>query len=227
MSKNIKLICLVFLIQATYLQAQIEPPAFLCIKNDTLVWETPTNPCGPFVGYEVYFSESFAGPYSLLTTITDPSVTTFNHDNPAGDIRFYYLQSNFDCPGEPVLTSDTLDNRIPEAGPIQSVSVINGDQVQIDWAPSPSPEVFAYIISRNTQTGTTVIDTVYGTNTYIDTTAAPDEMSEVYFVVALDPCGNTSLVGMPHNTILLSSTEADPCERSITLSWNAYQNWPN
>lgn len=228
MYRKIKLItCCAFFIPLTFLQAQIDPPAFLCVKNDTLIWETPVNSCGPFVAYEVYFSENLNGPFSLLATVTDPNATSFHHENPAADIWYYYLQSNFNCPGEPVLSSDTLDNRIPESGPIEAVSITDDGQVRIDWEPSPSPEVFAYIVSRNTQSGTTIIDTVYDATFYIDGSASPDERSETYFVVALDQCGNTSLVGMPQKTLFLTDTQADPCERSITLNWNAYENWPN
>ena len=208
-------------------KAQVEPPTFLCVINDTLTWDIPINTCGDFIAYEVYVSDNFDGPYSLLATVNDPMATSFYHANPTADIWYYYLQSIYDCPGEPVITSDTLDNRIPESGPILAVSVTDENHVRIDWGPSPSPEVYAYIISRNTSTGTTIIDTVYDATFYVDTTAAPDELSETYFVVALDRCGNTSLVGTPQETLFLNASEADPCERTISLSWEPYENWPN
>lgn len=228
MSKKIKLIIfLVLLSQLSYLKAQVNPPNLICVKNDSLIWEVPGNNCGPFMAYDIFFSNNIDGPYTLLTSITNPVVTSFKHENPNADIWYYYLQSNYDCPGEPVLTSDTLDNLIPIAGPIRSVSITDDEQVRIDWEPSPSPEVFAYIISRNTQLGTTIIDTVFGATFYIDENASPDELSETYFVVALDRCGNTSLVGTPQNTLFLTNTEAMACQRSITLTWNPYENWPN
>jgi gliding motility-associated-like protein len=206
------------------LPAQILPPDFLCVSNDTLFWELPVNTCGPFNSYIIYASQNINGPYSVLSTITNAAQTSFFHQDANDQLWFYYMQSDFNCLVQPVLSSDTLDNRIPEPGPLRYVTVEDGN-VFLSWSPSPSPEVFAYIISRNTAAGTTIIDTVFSGLTYLDTGAAPDEIPETYFVVALDRCGNTSLVTNPHNTVFLEASEASSCNRSITLSWNPYQNW--
>lgn len=206
--------------------AQIEAPDFLCVNGDTLVWQAPTNPCGPFLSYLVFGSQNINGPYALLSTITDPAQTEFFHQEAAGNPWFYYLQSDLDCPGQSTLSSDTLDNRIPEVGSLVSVSV-DGDAVIITWNESPSPEVFGYIISRNTQAGTTELDTVFNGTTYIDTGANPRDGSETYFVVAIDECGNKSLVDDPHNTIFLEIDGVSECDQSISMSWNQYQNWNN
>ncbi len=208
------------------LYGQVAPPTFLCVNNDTLVWETPVNNCGPFNAYLIFASQDIGGPYSQLASVTNPAQTEFVHENAGMGTWFYYLESDFDCPGEPVLQSDTLDNRIPEGAQLQAVSV-NGSDVEVSWIPSPSPEVVAYLISRNVPgQGTTLLDTVFSGNTYLDTEAAPNEGSETYFIEAIDQCGNKSLVGDPHNTIFLTSQESSPCERSLTLNWNLYQNWP-
>lgn len=221
-----KLLTLLGVLAALQLPAQIFPPEFLCVTNDTLMWALPSNTCGSFNGYVIHASQDEQGPYSVLTTITDPNQTSFFHANAAGNTWYYYLTSDYNCPGQPALSSDTLDNRIPDPGPIRAVSVVNGDQVVITWSPSPSPEVFAYVISRNTLAGTTILDTIYGgITTFTDTGAAPDEGPETYFVTALDQCGNKSLVTAPHNTLFVEAGNVDPCRQSITLTWNAYQNW--
>ncbi|MBK7872078.1 MAG: gliding motility-associated C-terminal domain-containing protein [Saprospiraceae bacterium] len=88
-----------------------------------------------------------------------------------------------------------------------------------------SPEVFAYVISKNSPSGTITIDTVYNSVTYLDTTAHPEERTETYFIVAIDRCGNSSLVPAPHNTMFLTAEVGSACDRSVRLSWNAYQNW--
>ncbi len=206
-------------------QAQIQAPDLICVANDTLTWTLPTNNCGPFQAYNVFASQTLEGPYSILGTVTDPNQTIYVHENSSSMTWFYYLESDYDCPGQPVEQSDTLDNRIPETGPIDFVTV-DGNSVMIQWSQSPSPEVFAYLIARNTAQGTTVIDTVFVGNTYEDFTGEPDVRVETYFVTAIDRCGNTSLVVDPHNTIFLSAENQDPCAQSVSLTWNAYQNWP-
>jgi gliding motility-associated-like protein len=206
---------------------QINPPNFLCVSNDTLVWEVPTNPCGPFNAYLVYASQQPNGPFTLLATITDPNQERFFHQNAGSTIWYYYLESDFNCPGQPVLQSDTLDNRNPEPPVLESASVSESN-VRLIWLLSPSPEVIGYVISRNVPgQGTTIIDTVFGTNNYVDTSADPENRSETYFIEAIDACGNKSLVAPPHSTMVLSAEESDPCERTITLSWNRYEGWPS
>lgn len=215
-----------FISNSNQAEAQIEAPDFLCVNNDTLVWNVPTVTCGPFNGYLVYGSQDIDGPYQLITTIATESQTQHFHMEAAGELWYYYLQSDYDCPGQTPLLSDTLDNRIPEVGPLVSVSV-DGSDVDITWDPSPSPEVYGYIISRNTVAGTTIIDTVFNGTTFTDTNADPTVKSETYFVVALDQCGNKSLVDDPHQTLFLSIDNVSECDQSITMSWNLYQNWRN
>jgi gliding motility-associated-like protein len=205
---------------------QILAPDFQCVVNDSLFWEPVTNTCGPFVAYEIFASTQVDGPYSLLTTITDPAQTNYFHSTANNQLWYYYLTSPHNCPGQPLMTSDTLDNLIPLAGPLAYVTVLNG-QVEINWTPSPSPETVAYVISRNTAMGTTILDTVYNSTTYLDLTAAPDLQSEVYFVVALDACGNKSLVPPAHQTILMGFTPPDDCNIGLAINWTAYQNWGN
>jgi len=209
-----------------FLSAQVAAPNLICVSNDTLIWETPVNTCGPFVGYEIYASQNLNGPYQLLETISNPGQTSYHHALVSGMTWYYYLKSNFNCPGQLALSSDTLDNRIPEPGPLQLVTV-SGNNVEVVWNPSPSPETVMYVVSRNTTSGTTVLDTIFNGNTlfFTDQTADPNAGAETYFVVALDACGNKSLVTQPHNTIFLTATPGNGCNARISLSWNAYQNW--
>lgn len=230
-SKNITHLILLLLISfgsPSFLSGQIEAPNFLCVSNDTLRWELPANSCGPFTAYLVYASQDEDGPYSLLATVTDPAQDFFFHENPGAGTWYYYLESDFDCPGEEVLASDTLDNRIPLPAIIQSVSVTD-DGVVITWEASGSPEVIGYIISRQQPgAGTLLLDTVFGNTTYLDTSADPFNQTETYFIEAIDPCGNKSLVSDPHSTLLLAAaTSADLCDRAVVLEWNAYEGWGN
>ena len=204
--------------------AQILPPEFICISNDTLIWEIPNNPCGAFNGYQVFGSQNEAGPYEIITTITDQNQERFFHAAASGSTWFYYLTSDFNCPGEMAINSDTLDNLIPEESPIVFVSV-RDNGIEIEWEESPSPEVFAYLIFRNTVAGTVAIDTVFNNNTYIDVNADPLNQFETYFVNALDQCGNTSLFDQSHSTMFLNLDEIDACEQTINMNWTPYEGW--
>lgn len=213
--------CLICSLSAS---AQIQAPEFLCLRGDTLIWELPTNNCGPFVSYDIYTSGNLTGPYALLASVTNPNQTYYIDPNPNNELRYYYLTANYDCPGQTQLYSDTLDNLPPAQSPINYVTIDNG-QLTISWTPSPSPEVYAYIIYRRTNLGDVPIDTVFSGNTFIDLSANPDQQTESYFVNALDRCGNTSLFDLRHRSIFLKGL-TKPCEQSINLNWNPYQNWP-
>ena len=205
---------------------QIEAPVLLCIDNDTLIWETPVNSCGSFRGYIIQGSQSLNGPFTPVDTIFDQAQSNYFHVEAGGSTWYYYLESDFDCPGLTRLSSDTLDNLIPEIAPLQSASV-QGNQVILNWAASVSPETYAYIISRNTSSGTTIIDTVFSQTTYTDNDASPTTQVETYFVTALDRCGNTSLVTMPHSTMFLSLADISECDQTVSFNWTPYQGWEN
>lgn len=216
-----------FLLFGCSVQAQILPPDFQCVKNDTLFWQLPINLCGPgsFRGVEIFTATSRSGPYQLLTTISDPAQNRYFHQNAGSNPRFYYLKSNFDCPGKIALPSDTLNNSIPENGKIDFVTVEN-QAVNIQWSPSPSSQTVGYVIYRNTSQGTTIIDTVYDGLAFTDTGASPGNASQSYFLAALDACGNLSLISQPHQTIFITTTLPGQCDRVAKLGWNLYENWP-
>lgn len=206
------------------LHAQLEAPALLCVSNDTLVWDIPTVSCASPDGYRIMASEAEAGPYSELATITDINQTSFFHADAGIATWFYYMETIANCPGVTPTQSDTLDNRNPEVPLFRYVTVENGEVV-MEWDPSPSPEVIAYVISRNTNMGTSIIDTVPDGLMYTDLNASPNDGKETYFVVAIDACGNASLTAPLHETIFLETNALDSCEQAIELSWNLYQNW--
>ncbi len=219
------ILAVAFLIKMAPLSAQILPPDFVCIKNDTLIWNPASNSCGPFQSYDIYFSGNPQGPFNLLARITDPATTFFFHANPTNITWYYYLESVHNCPGQTSLHSDTLNNLSPAIAIINSVSV-EGNNVRIKWERSPSAQVNAYIIYRTTALGTVPIDTAFNNLEYLDQGANPSGKSENYYIVALDRCGNSSLFGDPHNTIFLQS-EFNTCQQTITLRWNIYKNWQN
>jgi gliding motility-associated-like protein len=219
------IIAFLSILSSATLYGQVEAPALLCISQDSLYWELPSNNCGPFNAYNIYASQNINGPYTILATITDPGQTTYLHDDPGVSTWYYYLESDFDCPGEIVLQSDTLDND-PPVGPTFEYASVVGNDVIIGWGVSPSPETIGYIISRNISgQGTVAVDTVFDVTEYIDAAANPTQFSETYFLEALDACGNRSLISAPHRTMLLQSTEPINCNRTAELSWTRYEGW--
>jgi gliding motility-associated-like protein len=206
------------------LQAQILPPTPLCLSGDTLRWDLPASPCLPFGAYEIYTGPTAGGPFTLLATVTNPATTQFVHPNPANEPRYYYLRSLCSGPGQASPPSVIISNQQPADAPMQFVSV-DGDNVLLSWDPSPSTEVYAYLIYRLVNGNVIPIDTVFNGTIYTDTSAMPGTRSEIYYVLALDPCGNTSIFQNPHSTTFLTRF-SEVCSRSIRLQWNRYQNWP-
>ena len=216
----------IFLIFSNKTIAQVFPPGFLCVRSDTLFWDIPTNNCGIFNNYEILFSANSTGPFNLLGTISNQGQDFFHHPNPTANTWYYYLQSDFNCPGEIVLQSDTLDNQQPSVAILTGASV-NGNSIELEWIASPSPEVSAYIVFRSTSMGAIALDTIYGGVTnFADDTASPNEQSETYFILAIDECGNTSIFNDAHSTVFLEQSVIS-CEQKIVLNWNLYQGWTN
>lgn len=208
----------------TNLTAQIlEAPNLLCIKGDSLVYIPPNNACGTFISFDVFGGQNRNGEYTLLGSITNETATMFEHLTNGDEIWYYYMQSSYECSDATVLNSDTLDNSQPATAPLIRVSV-EGEFVQLDWQASSSPQTIGYIIYRLTDRGTMPIDTVFNNTSYIDILAMSNEFSEVYFVTAMDQCGNTSAFVEAHQTIFLESI-ISPCSQTITLNWNLYENW--
>lgn len=219
-----KFFTIILLLFCTFaLQAQVFSPDLQCVRNDTLYWENTANACGAFNSYDIFFSTDANGPFTLLDEVIDENQTNFHHIN-TGGIFHYYIASNYDCPGEPVIFSDTLDNLQPPITIISSASV-EGSEVELNWELSNAPEVVGYIIFRETAIGVVPVDTVYGNDLfYLDENATADEGAESYFVLALDDCGGTSVFDEEHRTMYLE-TEAENCNDLIGLNWTPYIGW--
>lgn len=202
----------------------MQAPDLICVKSDTLVWDIPTNTCGAFNSYLVYGSQSINGPYSVIEIITNSLQTFYFHDDANNDTWYYYLETDADCPGEIILSSDTLDNNPPEGSPIIFVDIENG-KTFLEWLPSPSPEVVGYVIYKTTPLGISPIDTVdINTLSYSDLDSDPNTQTENYYVIGIDACGTTGFLANPHQTVLING-EISVCDQNIRLNWNLYQGW--
>ncbi|MBP7821328.1 MAG: gliding motility-associated C-terminal domain-containing protein [Saprospiraceae bacterium] len=202
-----------------------DAPGLICVNNDTLVWNTPTVTCGNFINFQIWGANTIDGNYTNIATITNETETNYYNMNNANLTWYYFMTSTYDCAGMGSSSSDTLSN-LPISPPTLLYVTVNNNKVDLVWEKSTSPQVISYIIYRNTSLGTTAIDTVSTLN-YTDLGSAPNNYSETYHVVALDPCGNASIFESPQNTIYIPNPEVNYCERSAQLKWNAYSNWLN
>lgn len=206
--------------------AQVQAPVLFCIKGDSLIYSpNVTNPCGNFISFDVYGSQDRTSGYTLLGSITDSDQSAYVHPTPMDEVWYYYMQSNVDCPNETVLSSDTLDNILPEIAPMISISIESGLPI-LNWEMSPSAQTFAYVIYRQIDGVFMAIDTVVLGTTFLDVFADATNQSETYLIAAMDQCGNLSTRSEPHQTIFLETANS-PCDRSIELNWNYYDSWIN
>lgn len=207
------------------LWAQIIPPDFVCVKDDTLFWNAAVNNCGPFVSFDIYKSNDRAGPYALLNSVTDPNKSWFVDQDP--NTSFYYLESNHTCAGQNVIPSDTLSNQFQQlVTKIERVTVAGSD-VEISWYDNGSTQTIGYIIYRITAQGTLPIDTVFSGLTYRDQSASPQNRIESYYVLGMNACGGTNTFDTVAHSSILLNTEIAFCEQHIKLTWNSYEAWEN
>ncbi len=112
---------------------------------------------------------------------------------------------------------------------IDSVSVNPiTNRAVVGWEPNPAPDTEGYLVYRYINNNWIIIDTVWGrfNTTYSDGTSYPCSKSESYALAAFDSCSNKSLGTFlePQNTLIIESYDYNPCDLTLGLSWNAYQN---
>jgi gliding motility-associated-like protein len=227
-----------FLLLQFSVNAQVVlPPDLQCVANDnvngnvTLYWTVPNNTCGAFIDYTVFASVNQAGPYSPIATVVTQSQSSFIHVNALATSQtwYYYVVSNYNCPGATVVASDTVNNLNPNIPQIINATVQNGQAV-LNWEQSTSPQTFGYVIYYFLDNGNALpIDTVYGINftTYTDVVGGdPTAQSLRYTIAAFDSCFRfSSYSTLPHNTIL-ANYSATACASDVDLAWNRYHNFP-
>ncbi|PHI19636.1 hypothetical protein CEQ90_12250 [Lewinellaceae bacterium SD302] len=204
------------------LAAQIAPPDFLCIRNDSIFWMNDLSACGPYQSTSVFRATNAAGPFAEIQQINDPAAVSFLDPNPGGELRYYFLRYNYDCPGVSAVNSDTLNNLIPLPPSAIWVSV-EDSTVVVNWTASSSGQTSGYRVFRREPQGLVAIATVSGaeTTTYVDASFTSQPVSEAYAVAAIDPCGSQSLLTSEAITPLLTTSGGSGCEFVITLTSDA------
>lgn len=175
--------------------------------------------CGPYEATEIYSATAPNGPFGLLAEVMDATETMFSDPNPAGELRYYFLRYRYNCPGQAVMNSDTLDSFIPRS-PVVRYVTIEGNEIELEWRPSSSPEVTGYIILEVTPTAFIPLDTVGNVTNYRFSFSAtdPDPAGREFRIVAIDPCGNDSPQGAIVSGMDLTGTGGSGCTSEITLT---------
>lgn len=119
-------------------------------------------------------------------------------------------------PGITEITTVTVDNATGKA--------------LITWPVNPAKDTEGYYILtyKNALSDPTTLDTVYGRNTtsFLDPLSDPSVESKAYLLMPFDSCGKFTRVGfLDHHTIFLS-VQSNVCDKSTSLKWNKYLNWP-
>lgn len=214
----------------------VYPPDIQCVTKDNgniiIYWSNPSNPCGPFVQYTIYASSTGPnGPYNAIAVTNQASTfdTLFNYLTVSQN-WWFYMESDFNCPGSTVLQSDTVDDNPPAVPEIVNVTVTASGDVIFNWLPSTSNQTQGYVIyAYLTGTGNAIpLDTVYGqfNTTYTDTVRDPTSQILNYTIAAFDSCQQFgSYSTLYHNTIFLQA-QSTACQNQVNLNWNKYIHWP-
>ena len=209
------------MMMSVMLSSQIMPPTIQCISSDTLFYTPVANSCGPFVSLDIFTSSNANGPFSFLDSVLDENADFYVDPNSSGQILFYFIIPNFNCPGETTINSDTISNRPPEVGILQTVSVEDGN-VELSWLASPSAETINYTVFLNTDDGLEFVATTPNIF-FTDTVNDPNSQSLTYIIVANDGCGIQSVFGDPVSSILLVNS-FDICNNTADFEWNMHVN---
>lgn len=213
-------------------------PDLQCVENDqvngdiTLYWTNPpVNPCGAFVQYTIYASQTgAAGPYNQVA-VTNQAATSFLLTGylTANPTWYFYMEASYNCVGATVLQSDTVNNLNPVTPVIVNVDVNSNGNAVFTWQPSASPQAQCYIIYYYLPNGLAVpLDTVCGYNntSYEDTYGNPDSGSLVYTVAAVDSCNKISAYNTSPQRTIYATASSQACQSQIDLAWTRYYNWP-
>ena len=209
--------------------AQINPPSLNCIEGNgtqiEIFWDAPASTCGPIEGYTVFYAETPQSPFQTFE-IDNPNATDTIIITSLTTV-YCYMQTVMTCAGETVINSDTLIWDL-SAPLITSISVTSGNQIQVSWEENLSPDIAAYLVYVD---GNNIPDTVNGNmnTTYLDPSSNPTTAIHEYEIAWYRNCvadgDRRGSIGDPYNSILIDELNQDPCQRTFTFRWNAYENY--
>lgn len=222
---------LLALFSTAWLQAQ---PPTVCARlllgsgQDSVTWQAGS--CTGFGGYVLLGQQNGTGPFVPLDTLSGSATAVPN----TGEVLWNY-QVGLLCNGVLTNLSNPVSNQKPITPDLLSVDIVNNVPV-VRWAPSPSPEVIGYQIYKENPYGSGNYFPYPNNSTIITGTSFTDQTATDllvrYAILARSSC-NESVLGLgqaadgttgPHTSMLVDGV-LEPCEQTITLTWNAYENW--
>ncbi len=196
--------------------------------QDSITWTAGS--CPNFGGYVLLGQENGVGPFVRLDTLSGNAAAS---PNPSEGLWRY--QVGLLCNGVLTNLSTPVSNQKPITPDLLSVDIQNNVPV-VRWSPSPSPEVIGYQVYKENPYGSGNYFPYPNNSTIITTTSFTDQSATDllvrYAILAVSAC-NKSLLGLgqtadnttgPHTSMVVSAL-LEPCEQTITLTWNAYENW--
>lgn len=204
-------------------------PSGVAPQQMTIDFTPPAAPCGAFVSYEIWGSETETGTYSLAGTILVAGTTSFIHNIPSGggSIWYYYVVFNYSCGITPPEISNTATNEFTNA----NIQILNVDVqtdpngILITWQQSPYSQTVGYEIGILQANGTVIsLGTTSGiaNTTFFDVFSLPS-VDINYTISIVDGCGNPSSFNpLAYSQVLFTGVEQDRCDQLITLEWEPF-----
>lgn len=196
--------------------------------QDSVTWNAGS--CANFGGYVLLGQQNGTGPFVRLDTLSGNAAAV---PNPSEELWNY--QIGLLCNGVLTNLSTPVSNQKPITPNLLSVDIVNNVPV-VRWSPSPSPEVIGYQIYKENPYGSGNYFPYPSNNSMVTGTSFTDQTATDllvrYAILAVSTC-NESVLGLgqaadgttgPHTSMVVDAVLA-PCEQTITLTWNPYENW--
>lgn len=223
-----RLLLILFLtgVSVVLAKAQPNPPQFDCIVGDTLTWTQPTDACGALTSIDVYGSPNENGPFTLLWNVPvaeGPRYELTPSESIAND--YFYLVANYaSCSPDMSIPSDTLTVSAVTVPRINEI-VYTTTGTFIDWEFPPDPRVTGFLIYRETDLGTTLLDTVFGTE-YFEANTQVENAGAIYYLGSLDDCRSSSFSDATYSSVTVR-TERDACAEELRIGRQLPAPWPH
>lgn len=206
----------------------LETTPIICDNGLKLDWNTYLNWNAGVANYEVFGSEN-NGPFVSYGTTAGTSLS-FVGLNSLSNYCFVVKATSGD--GVTSLSNRTCsiiyEPVQPSLGYLTTATVQGGD-VLIKYMGDPSASLQSIRIERSNSLGGTY--SVIGSTSiagpitsFIDQTANPDERSYYYRIVAIDTCGNESIISNAGKNIHAQINVDDNYHKN-TVTWNYYEDW--
>ena len=207
------------------LRAQPAAPTFECIRADTLFWTEPTDACGALGSIDVFGAPAAGGPYSLLGNVpagTGPFYALTSAQAIAN--RYYYLVARYPTcspdASQPSVTLDTEPLLVPRIERIDYTPT----GTRIRWTVPDDPRITRFLIYKETPLGTTLLDTVAGTQ-YFDAGTQVELAPAAYYLGSLNACNSSSFSAEAFSSAVVV-VDRDPCAGEVRIRRRLATPWP-